>query len=230
MTELSSRASRADAAPLPAVPAHPYHRQERERFEHLVLGRARPAPKSVGRGRSKRKVPVRLAPGIEEAVALREDWSHKQGTAQTHARAGEGAIARLYRTGAIDSLQQVSAEQIAAAAELIARDVTVSIASLEARVDVTRMGDGSFYEALGRVRLEMAYSRWREQLLGSAGPVLDMIVGDEAFTVVAKRYRMHNRRAKALLLAALDEWAPILKHVCKLVDKETLAAAQAAIL
>lgn len=233
MTDLSSRASRAAANALPATPEHPYQQIERQRVEHLVLGRARPPARSQGRGRSKRKIPTVLSPGIEEAVALREAWSHKQGTPETleHAsRTRQGALARLYQSGAIDAEQLAAGVAIREAAHRCTADVLIRTVSLETRVDVTRRGDGTFYEALGAVWSEVAYSRWRSRLAAPIGAVLDMIVGDVAFTVVARRHGMHNRRAKKLLVDALDLWPRIHAEVRKEIDAGTLAAAHAGIL
>lgn len=162
---------------------------------------------------------------------LLERWNHKnEGTPETHERASrcnQGALARLYQSGAIDAEQLAAAVEIALVAERIAGDVAVRTASLETRVDVTRIGDGGFYERLGQVRREMAYTRWRAQL-PCAAPVLDMIAGEAiGFTVAARRYRMHNRKAKQLLIDALDLWPQILGAVCKATDERELAAAHA---
>jgi hypothetical protein len=160
-------------------------------------------------------------------------WNHKrEGTPETHEHASrrcQGALARLYQSGAIDGEQLAAAVEIATVAERIGADVAVRTASLETRVDVTRLGDGTFYERLGQVRREMAYTRWRAALPAPA-PVLDMIVEDTACTIVAKRYRMHNRRTKQLLIEALDAWPRMLGAVCKEVDDATLAAAHAGLL
>lgn len=156
-------------------------------------------------------------------------WKHKNdGTPETHehARRQEGALARLYRTGAIDAEQLAAAAEIAAVAERIGRDVAVKTASLETRVDVTRIGDGGFFERLGQVRREMAYTRWRA-LLREPAPVLDMLTAGVGFTIVAARYRMHNRRARRLLIDALDLWPEILGRVCREVDDRALAVAHA---
>lgn len=186
--------------------------------------------------------------GLRKGRAQRlERWKHKnEGTAETHdhvfqygpGRCNEGALVRLYRTGAIDADQLAAAVEIAEVVERICGDVAVRTASLETRVDVTRIGDGSFYERLGQVRREIAYTRWRAALRRSGmnvHAVLDMLVGrfseygPAGFTVVARRYRMHNRRAKALLIDALDAWPPILRTACKEIDEAVLAAAQAGI-
>ncbi|CAN5369719.1 hypothetical protein BH10PSE14_BH10PSE14_04530 [soil metagenome] len=220
--------------------------RERQRFEHLVLGRDRPVIiKTVGVGRKGRRkpvttiTPVELAPGIEEQVALRERWSYKQGTAQTHeknANRQQGALARLCQSGGIDHHQLAAGEEIATIAYEIRANVSIGIASLEARVDTTRRGDGTFFESLGRVRGEMAYTRWRGQVVGPLGAILAMIVGDdddngaEGFTIVARRYGMHNRRAKKLLIDALDLWPKIRGKVTREVDAASLLAAQAGIL
>lgn len=167
----------------------------------------------------------------KERARLVDDWNHKnEGTPETHeqaSRRNQGALARLYKNGTIDSEQLAAAAEIAAVAERIASDVAVRTASLETRVDVTRIGDGGFFERLGQVRRELAYSEWR-RLLPCAAPVLDMLVGEPVgFTVIARRYRMHNRRALRLLIDALDLWSEILGRVCKSVDDKELAAAHA---
>ncbi|HEY0131646.1 MAG TPA: hypothetical protein VGB57_09590 [Allosphingosinicella sp.] len=186
---------------------------------------ARRHPEAAAAERSLRK-------GRAELLDL---WSHKNaGTPETHdhaSRCNQGALARLYENGTISGEQLAAGVEIAQVAEKIGADVSVRTASLETRVDVTRMGDGTFYERLGQVRREVAYTRWRGQVEGPIGAVLDMIVGEPVgFTVVAKRYRIHNRKAKRLLLEALDLWSRILGQVAKDIDAATLAAAQAAIL
>jgi hypothetical protein len=168
-------------------------------------------------------------------VAMLKRWDHKyDGTPETHehaSRCNQGALARLYDTGSIDRDQLAAGVQIAQVAERIGADVAVKTASLETRVDQTRVGDGSFYERLTHVRHEMTYTRWRGEVRGPIGAVLDMIVGEPAgFTIIARRYRMHNRKAKRLLIDALDLWPRILREVCKEIDQATLAAAQAGIL
>jgi hypothetical protein len=157
---------------------------------------------------------------------LRERWKHKnEGTPETHdkhARRQDGVLVRLYRNGTIDAEQLASAVEIACVAERIAGDVAVRTASLETRVDMTRMGDGSFYERLGWVRREVAYTRWRAELPAPA-PVLEMLVGEPVgFTVVAQRHGMHNRRARRLLLDALDLWPQVLGAACKEIDRAAL--------
>lgn len=170
---------------------------------------------------------------LERAEAARR-WDHKrEGTAQTHdhhARQREGAMRRLYLSGAIDSEQLESSSQIAGVAEQIGRDVSVRTASLETRVDTTRRGDGAFWENLYRVRLEVAYGRWRAAHASHIAPLLEMIVEDVAITIVARRYRIGVRRTKAILIAALDAWPAYHLDARAEIDPATLAAAQAGVL
>jgi hypothetical protein len=116
------------------------------------------------------------------APSCSSNWKHKnEGTPETHERASrrnQGALARLYQSGAIDAEQLAAAVEIALVHERIGSDVAVKTASLETRVDVTRIGDGGFYERLGQVRREMAYTRG-DRSCRAARPVLDMIAGEQ---------------------------------------------------
>ena len=209
-------------------------RREQQRIKHLVLEKPRPrSDRAARRRKSVRAGVVVLEPGIEEIVDQRERWSHKQGTPQTHdhaARYREGSLARLYQSGAIDADQLAASIDIAGVIERIGADVAVKTASLETRIDSNRHGDGGFHEALHLVRHELAYTRWRAALRGPVAPVLEMIAGDMPLTAVARIYRMHNRRARQLLIDALDLWPAMLGAALREVDEATLAAAQAGIL
>lgn len=160
---------------------------------------------------------------------LGKRWKHKnEGTPETHEKAShrnQGALARLYKSGAIDSEQLASAAEIAAVAERIAADVAVKTASLETRVDRGPRGfDALHDERIGRVRREMAYTRWRAQLRTPA-PVLDMVVDDCGIAAAAVRHRLHVRKVRRLLLEALDLWPEILGEVCRAIDDKDLDAA-----
>ena len=162
-------------------------------------------------------------------------YGHKPyGTVQTHMAAQcarGGALLRLYQSGAIDIEQLGAAQEIAAEAERIGADVQVRTVSLETRVDGGARHGDAFFEALGRVRREVAYTRWRERLPRGVAPiVLDMIVEDIGVTAAAKRHRMHPRRAKKALVDALDDWTITIRAVVKEIDAATVLAAQAAIL
>lgn len=169
----------------------------------------------------------------QQHKALGSDWGHKrEGTPETHAQASrtvQGALARLYMSGAIDADQLASAEQIVRVHAQIVRDVVVATTSLETRIDAGRGGDGIFYEALGRVRAEIAYSAWRAAL-PKPGVVLAMIADDVAVTTAAQRCGMRTAKAKQLLVDALDRWPGAMDMARRLVDAADLAAAQAGLM
>ena len=169
----------------------------------------------------------------KERAELLADFSHKRnGTPETHhhaSRAQQGAVARLYASGRL-AIEEVSwAQEIRAVAERIGADVAICTASLETRVDVSRHGD-AFFEALGAVRAEIAYSHWRAKLGGRAALPLDIIVGDLALTEAARRYRMSTRRAGAVLEDALRLWGCMIREACREISAADLAAAQAGLL
>lgn len=161
-------------------------------------------------------------------------FDHKrEGTPATHAEAAKpklGALARLYAQGSIDAEQLAWAAEIALVAERIGADVIVKTTSVETRIDAPRHGDGGFHERLGQVRREVAYGAWRASLGANAAPVLAMIVGDAfGYSVIAKRYHMHNRRAKAMLIDAIDRWPTHYIDACRSIDQAALDRAHARI-
>lgn len=185
--------------------------RERQRFTHLVMGAPRPKPGRNKARKGKIATIVRLAPGIEERVQLRERWSQKaNGTAETHEFAQaearrEGALARLVATGALDVHQLAAAEQIATAHHAITADVAVRTAKLEPRGSGGGP-DAASAERIGAVLREMAYSRWRAAVGADGAMLLAIIVDDIGLVAAARRWRMSNRRAKAILIRALDGW------------------------
>jgi hypothetical protein len=151
------------------------------------------------------------------------------GTPETRFRASrthQGALARLFMAGDI-TLDQLSASaEIAAVAERIGSEVRVRTTSVETRVDVSRAHDGAFFESLGAVRREVAYTRWRASLdcLGKGGKpvVLAMIIEDVGVRAAAQRCGMRDARAKRLLGLALDLWFAVIGAVVKEIDREDL--------
>lgn len=154
------------------------------------------------------------------------------GTPETrfHAsRVVQGCLARLYLAGDL-SIEQLSASQeIATVYNRIASGVTIGTMSMETRVDQSGRGDGVFFEQLGAVRREVAYGRWRAAL-PNPFPVLEMIVEDLGISAAAKRWRMRNTGAKAMLCHALDLWPAMVEQACREVREADLLAAQAGIL
>lgn len=163
-----------------------------------------------------------------------ERWHHKNaGTPETHEahrRQRPGAIVRLHASGYLDDDELAYAEQIATIAHRIMADVTVRTASLETRIDGSRHGD-AFFEALGAVWNEMAYSRWRTAIgPGNAKLVLDIIVRDVGVARAAALHGMHVRRARRMLTDALSLWAQTHRRVRDEVTPADLAAAHAGLI
>jgi len=197
------------------------------RAARAELSRKAWAARHPEKARAERAIRKRL-------VILDDRWGHKaNGTPATHEAAEiaarDGAMARLYASGAIDEEQLDASEQIRAVHERIAADVVVKTASLETRVDTFRHGDG-FFEALGAVRREVAYGQWRAYLGNDAALVLAVIVEDLGITLAARRHRMHVRRARRILFHALDCWWIYSAHARRDISEADLAAAQAGIL
>ena len=166
---------------------------------------------------------------IRQQLREQDDrFGHKvNGTPETHAKASvvrQGAMARLYRTGAITIQQWGASMEIAAAYEKVtmAAGVGTTWSTME-RVDVSRSPQDL---NLGGVWNEIAYSRWRRGL-EHPGPVLAMIVEDRGLDAAARQYSMHKRRAKRLLIDALNAWARLHQDVRKTVDRASVAAAEA---
>lgn len=190
------------------------HSLEREgqRVAHLVLGEPRPKPKGANRLK-KGKTPaiVVFEDGIEERMQLRERWSHKtNGTAETHEHAAaqarrEGSLARLVSTGAIDAHQLAAADQIAEAYHSITAEVAVRTANLEPRSSGGGPHSAS-HAPISAVIRERAYARWREAVAPHGAMLLAIIVNDMALTTAARDWRMSNRRARSILVSALDSW------------------------
>lgn len=160
-----------------------------------------------------REAGAALERGIEEHVQIRERWSHrKHGTPETLEHAAiavasgrEGAIARLHRGGAVDVHQLAAADEICEAYRLVVADVAVRTAKLEPR----GTGGGPDAAAAERIRsiiLQRAYTAWREASASHAEMLLAIIVDDMPLTKAARRWRLSDRRARTVLVAALDRW------------------------
>lgn len=161
----------------------------------------------------------------KQRALMVEEVGHKiTGTIETHfhaRRTRQGAVARLYASGRLSISELAWAEEIRTVVERIGRDVTVSTASLETRVDTSRHGD-AFWEALGAVRAEVAYGQWRREMGGRAALPLDVIVEDLALTVAARRHHMSVARAGALLEESLQRWGRNIRDACLAVRERDL--------
>lgn len=152
-------------------------------------------------------------------VAVRTEFpvvANHAGTPETrfnHSRRRPDALLRAHVRGDITDDQLAHAHEIAMVAESIKRDVDVSTASLEARVDVSRSNDPDIIEGLKRVRYHWAYTQWRKALPAPKGMILDMIEGEPLpYSTAARQHGVGHRKAKARLSAALDAWPDWLRE------------------
>lgn len=166
-------------------------------------------------------------------LAALERWSHKtHGTIQTHdhaSRLRQGALARLYEAGSITVHQLAAGASIAHIHQLITRDVQVGTLSLETRVDVSRDFGAAFFEKLGTVRSEVAYSNWRRQLKQPA-MVLAVVIDDLSMSQAARQFRVRKARVRPILIHALDLWDEMIGRAVDDIDDRDLWAAHARIL
>lgn len=161
---------------------------------------------------------------------LQRDYGHKRhGTPETHAHAAresQAALHLMYTRGVLNQFELADADLIAAIVEKIGAELKIRTVSLETRIDRSPRTDGAFYESLGWVRAEMAYSRWRAAL-PEPQPVLAIIVGDCTISQAATRYGISARRVKRLLLEALQAWPGFHDDAVRAVDAGDLAAMHA---
>jgi hypothetical protein len=139
------------------------------------------------------------------------------------ASSSQGSLARMFMAGHMSIDQLAWAEEIRRVADIIGRDVAIGTISLETRVDNGFTGHRMAEERRGRVRAEVAYTRWRGQLRKPA-PVLAMIIEDRGIRCVGRAFRMRDITARALLLRALDAWPDCYGWARDRVDEEDLAA------
>jgi hypothetical protein len=194
-----------------------------ERRRRIASDFAKRHPEKAREERLLRKSNARLA-----------EWgNYREATPQTLQKAAQvqqGALARLFMSGTIDAHQLASSQEIRGIHERIGADVGIRTVSLETRIDNGSRGDSAFFESLRAVRSEVAYTRWREELNGSAAAVLSMVADDVGIEEARRRHGLGRPKAKRLLLAALDLWAEIIGEVCKEIDEASVLAAHAGIL
>jgi hypothetical protein len=206
---------------------------EAARLERVDANRAKWAKRHPARAREQRQF-------RKEQATRQTSWekqpSKRQMTPETYAGAerqkhNQGALARLHESGGINDDQLAWSAEIAAVAERIEADVAVRTASLEAAVDRTPGYDSSIWEGLKAVRAQLAYTRWRDMLPTPKRIVLDMIVGEPVgYSVAAARHHVHKRKARRMLIAALDRWPGCCEWARREIDGAELAAMQAGLM
>jgi len=211
-------------------------KRERQRVETLVLG-GKPDPepmpkKPAGMSRSEWKTKkAGILRARRQADAAADRYLGKAGTPETLAAADSthsGGLEQLERNGTITKDQREWAAQIANVYRSIEADVGVKVASLEARVDQSRRSP-AIAERIHRVRMHRAYAIWRDLIPAPKALVLDMIVGDAiGYSVAARRYRVHKRKAKRLLVESIDRWPLCVARAFSAVDQAVVDAMNAA--
>lgn len=154
------------------------------------------------------------------------------GTPETRAKAlrtQQGALARMFERGHLDQDELAWSQEIRAVAERIMRDVAIGSFSLETRIDCGRAIGGEFFEALGAVRAEIAYSRWRRDI-DEPAIVLAMIVEDIGWRRAAAMFQIGPARAKRLLVQALQAWPWYAREAREEVSEADLLASHAGLL
>ena len=123
-----------------AVVAKKAKRQGEQRAGEMLTPEQRRI-RSVWAQRHPNKAAQERALRVERAAMVAEVGHKITGTLETHyhaRRVRQGAIARLYASGRLSVHEMGWAGEIRAVAERIGRDVAVSTASLETRVDTSR--------------------------------------------------------------------------------------------
>ncbi|MBP6554635.1 MAG: hypothetical protein KA233_03045 [Novosphingobium sp.] len=131
----------------------------------------------------------------------------------------------LYERGSITEEQFEASVEIARVAEIIAQAVGTRSASLEARVDNSGSAKDLLIEHIGRVRLEATYSEWRQTLPMPRRMVIDLVTGSVSLTVSSRRYRMRKRKAKVILVDALDRWIGLRSKIESEIEEQEVIAA-----
>lgn len=171
-----------------------------------------------------------IKPDDQHAKIL-DEYGRREGTPETlfkASRAREGNIAALFMSGKIDQEQLGWAEEIYRAYEIIASDVTIRNVSYEPRIDNQASARDVLVEGIGRVRREVAYTYWRNNIPQPYAMIMEMLTGERiSYSSAALKYKMHKRKSLALLLKAIDLWPDALSHSEKNVDAADVAAAHA---
>lgn len=162
---------------------------------------------------------------------LLDRWGHKRGTPETYEKIShvtegnrQSGIDRMHETGQISNEQHGAAMDICYIAESIERAVSVRSGNIEARVDCQSGNTSLLIESLGRVRLEMTYSRWRDRLPMPRRMVIDMVTNTQSLVNTARSYGVPWRKARGRLIDALDRWIDIREMIWNTIDEQDVAS------
>lgn len=156
---------------------------------------------------------------------LQARWSHKQGAPETldrieaiPRRQRQTPLLRMYKSGKVSVEELAAAEQICDVIEMIQRAVAPKTARLEARVDCEGAAKDVLVEGLRRIRLEHAYSIWRDKIPEPKHLILEMIQTNLPYTQQARKFGINWRTARKRLISSLQLWIAVLEDVHKNVS------------
>lgn len=162
---------------------------------------------------------------------LIDRWGHKRGTPETYEQISyvtegnrQSGIDRMHESGQISNEQHSAAMDICFVAESIERAVSVRSGNIEARVDCQGGDRDQLIESLGRIRLEMTYSNWRDRLPMPRRMVIDMVTNTQSLVNTARSYGVPWRKARGRLIDALDRWLDIREMIWNTIDEQDVAA------
>lgn len=161
--------------------------------------------------------PQRLAKGD-----LKKGYTPDQARARTYHTKPRSALQAMNRKGSLSDEQYQSALVIARVVERIERSAATSGAGMDERVDCMGSASDCLVEHLHEVRMERAYTEWRESLPTPRRMILDMITRDHRLKAIASRYSMGWPKAQRLLRNALDDWPEYFARQMRRIDQDDL--------
>lgn len=135
-------------------------------------------------------------------------------------RVAKSSLRLMNDRGALSDEQYYSALAIAGVAEMIERNVSVRGASMEARIDCSGSARSQIVESLHAVRMERAYTEWRNRLPMPRRLFIDMVTTDQALFAIARKYGMGWPKAQRLLRISLDRWPEIYRNAMRSIDQD----------
>ena len=185
--------------------------------------------KELGDG-SNRVAAVRLGFAIADAkrkvfaIQRIEAGRGIRGTLESHEQnppeRRQSPLARMYDRGEISDDQFQAYREIERISEVIKRGVDVRSASIEARVDNGRGDRDVLVESLALIRLERAFTVWRDKLPMPRQMILDVIETNRALAATARVYRKDEKTIRKWVKRALDSWADDKAAAWKNIDAE----------
>jgi hypothetical protein len=127
---------------------------------------------------------------------------------------------RMFEDGQLTAEQHQAVGEIQLICESIQRSAGMRGASFKARVDNEGAGRDALIESLGRVRLEVLYSKWRKQLPMPRQMYLDIIVTGHALKASSRSHNHPWRKTRKRMIDALDRWNALRERTWSNVDRD----------